>query len=367
MTAKARRRRNVAAGCFVARVVAGGHAGGTEAQAPRSVRIGYEVAPGCPDETSFEAQIRARTSKIVVATDGATSVHVRISPRGGRFEGEVTLVDANGHESRRRVEGPCEDVAAALALITALALDPAASTASDPLRRPNSPDRGVHPRAIADERAPGATSTVGSCFARLRLRASRRRAGADARLGLVDWHRRGAHPRSRTRPARLRPRVLRSVAALERSVRPGDSRPIRARRQRHGLGRRGGGGLHLDGREPRPLFSSPGHRGVSSSRRACARRGVCSRRRAPRSPPFGPTHAPGSRSASSRAHVSSSSGRSSPRSRGGPSPLSSVTDSSSSPTRPSSKPLQSPLPERPASVLPFGDQRVSERTFPLRV
>jgi hypothetical protein len=132
MTAKARRRRNVAAGCFVALVVAGGHAGGTEAQAPRSVRIAYEVAPGCPDETSFEAQIRARTSKIVVATDGATSVHVRISPRGGRFEGEITLVDANGHESRRRVEGSCGDVAAALALITALALDPAASTASDP-------------------------------------------------------------------------------------------------------------------------------------------------------------------------------------------------------------------------------------------
>lgn len=171
-----------------------------------------------------------------------------------------------------------------------------------------------------------------------------------------------SHP-SRSSPS---PRSSkRGGARTERSPRrfaSDSSAPTAARSRSQGRGRTSPGRQGASTSVP-----SPGHRGVSSSRRACARRGVCSRRRAPRSPPFGPTHAPGSRSASSRAHVSSSSGRSSPRSRGGPSPLSSVTDSSSSPTRPSSKPLQSPLPERPASVLPFGDQRVSERTFPLRV
>jgi hypothetical protein len=102
------------------------------AQAPRSVRIDYEAAPGCPDQRSFEGQIRARSSKVVVTIDGATSVRVRIEARGGRFEGDVVLSEPSGREARRHVEGGCSDVASALALITALALDPTASTASDP-------------------------------------------------------------------------------------------------------------------------------------------------------------------------------------------------------------------------------------------
>jgi len=108
------------------------HAAGPEAP-PRAVRIEYEAAAGCPDERGFEGQVRARlATKIVASPEGASSVRVRIAPHGPSFEGDIVLTDPKGHESRRRVEGRCADVTAALALITALALDPAASTASDP-------------------------------------------------------------------------------------------------------------------------------------------------------------------------------------------------------------------------------------------
>jgi hypothetical protein len=130
---------NVAAGGFAALALLAVLAGADDAraQAVRSVRIDYEAAPGCPDEKAFEEQIRARTSKVLVAPDGQATARVRIMSRAGRFEGDVLLADANAgasakvREAHRRVEGGCADVAAALALITALALDPTASTASD--------------------------------------------------------------------------------------------------------------------------------------------------------------------------------------------------------------------------------------------
>ena len=129
MRPSAGRKRNVAAGCFMALAVVAARAVGAEA---RSVRIEYDAAAGCPDQGAFEAQLRARSAKIAITADGTTSVRVRIAQRGARYEGEVALVDPKGRESRRRVEGGCGDVTAALALITALALDPTASTASDP-------------------------------------------------------------------------------------------------------------------------------------------------------------------------------------------------------------------------------------------
>ena len=143
------RRRNVAAaGLAALAALAAGQS--AKAQAPRSVRIDYEAAPGCPDERTFADQLRARSAKIAVATDGATSVRVRIAARGGRFEGEMTLSEPKGHEAHRRVEGGCGDVTAALALITALALDPTASTASDPEAPASAPPSApATPSAVA--------------------------------------------------------------------------------------------------------------------------------------------------------------------------------------------------------------------------
>jgi hypothetical protein len=101
------------------------------AQAPRAVRLEYDAPPACADEASFQAQVRARSARVIFASDGGTALRVRIGARGARFEGDVSLGELHG-PARRHVEGSCEDVTAALALIAALALDPMASTASDP-------------------------------------------------------------------------------------------------------------------------------------------------------------------------------------------------------------------------------------------
>jgi hypothetical protein len=104
--------------------------------APRPVRIDYEAPTSCPDARAFEAQLRARSARIVIARDARATVRVRIASRSTRFTGDVALLDNGSGETTRHVEGQCPDVVAALSLIAAVALDPMASTASDPLAAP---------------------------------------------------------------------------------------------------------------------------------------------------------------------------------------------------------------------------------------
>ncbi len=145
-----------ALGALIAAVSAAGRP--AEAQTPRTVRLEYDAPAGCPDARSFEAQIRARSAKVAVGADAPVAVRVRIVARGGRFEGEVSLPDARGHESRREVDGACADVTAALALIAALALDPTASTAPNAVPAPSVASSGGSLAADAGNPAAGATS-----------------------------------------------------------------------------------------------------------------------------------------------------------------------------------------------------------------
>jgi hypothetical protein len=105
-------------------------AGGAAAQTSRSIRVEYEGPAACSDRHAFEEQIRARSARIVWGADGATLVRVHLSGAGAGTVGEVTIVDPSGQKSHRRVEGACNDVVSALALIAAVALDPLASTAA---------------------------------------------------------------------------------------------------------------------------------------------------------------------------------------------------------------------------------------------
>jgi len=98
-----------------------------------AARLEYRAAPGCPDEEAFAGQLRARSSKISLSRDGAVFVRVRIAARGERYQGDLRIVDAAGRESQRHLEGTCADVTAALALITAVALDPSAAAAPEAL------------------------------------------------------------------------------------------------------------------------------------------------------------------------------------------------------------------------------------------
>jgi hypothetical protein len=106
-----------------------------EAQdAEEPIRLDYQSGPGCPDEASFVARIRARTRRARLVAEGepAREFHVRLAG-ASRPAGSVTVVNHGHAEGVRRVDaGTCDEVADALSLIIVLALDPRALEAAPP-------------------------------------------------------------------------------------------------------------------------------------------------------------------------------------------------------------------------------------------
>lgn len=98
-----------------------------------SFSVDYAAAGACPDRGQFISQVRMRTAKAVIQQDGAArQVIVRIGEANGSFDGELTIRQRTGQEEQRRVPGStCEEVVRAMALITALSIDPLALT--DPI------------------------------------------------------------------------------------------------------------------------------------------------------------------------------------------------------------------------------------------
>ncbi len=94
------------------------------------VRIEYQASPGCPDAVTFSAAVNARTTRARAASAGerARTFVVVVAPDGRGVAGRVTIRDLDGRELRRDVTGAtCAEVADALALVVALAIDPHAS------------------------------------------------------------------------------------------------------------------------------------------------------------------------------------------------------------------------------------------------
>jgi hypothetical protein len=108
---------------------------GSEASAQiRPVRIRYEAHEGCPSAAAFMEEIASRTSRMREAKEGdeALTVRVQISRAQGLSRGRITLGEASDLRDRE-VDGPtCDEVVQALALITALKIDPQASLAPRP-------------------------------------------------------------------------------------------------------------------------------------------------------------------------------------------------------------------------------------------
>ena len=113
------------------------------------VRLEYHAPDACPDERAFVARVRSRTTRFVLAGADATggdevarsfSVDVSTTPHG--VEGRLTSLEATRTPApaTRVVAGEtCDEVVDALALITALAVDPNASTAFAPAPVPEPP------------------------------------------------------------------------------------------------------------------------------------------------------------------------------------------------------------------------------------
>jgi hypothetical protein len=103
--------------------------------ASEAVRFAYTAPVDCPDEARFRDEVSARTAKFHVAEENAPARQFAVVVDGDAVQAtgflEVRALD--GTVSRRAVgRGSCVEVVSALALITAVAIDPDATTSAAP-------------------------------------------------------------------------------------------------------------------------------------------------------------------------------------------------------------------------------------------
>jgi hypothetical protein len=101
------------------------------AEEPEPIRLSYAAPQVCPDEAAFVAQLRARTQRARLVTGSEQerrTFEVEVTAAKGGYEGKLVIRSAE-RKSDRTVGGQsCDEVVAAMGLVTALAIDPQAST-----------------------------------------------------------------------------------------------------------------------------------------------------------------------------------------------------------------------------------------------
>jgi hypothetical protein len=96
-----------------------------------SVRIEYVAPARCPDATAFMRSLEARTTRFRQAgpDEQTRRFFVRVTEVGSSYAGSLEISSPDGSTSVRSVDAAvCEEVSEALALMTALAIDPDALT-----------------------------------------------------------------------------------------------------------------------------------------------------------------------------------------------------------------------------------------------
>jgi hypothetical protein len=124
--------RAVARGLACAIFVAPALAGVAYADPPQEpIRIEYTAPPGCPNTEAFFEEIVERAPRARLVADGAPARTIVVSLTSGKEAsfGRLLIRDLDGTESARDMTGDtCQEVVSALALVTALTVDPRAST-----------------------------------------------------------------------------------------------------------------------------------------------------------------------------------------------------------------------------------------------
>ncbi|WP_437765984.1 hypothetical protein WMF27_26960 [Sorangium sp. So ce281] len=124
------RSRSSAAPLFVISAALGGSAVAHAQPSAAPLRFEYRAEAGCPAEAEFRARVGARLRRNIAETDAASAYVVIIEQRDRRFIGRLSVRAADGTASDRDVAGDtCDDVVAALAVVTALAVDAQAGDA----------------------------------------------------------------------------------------------------------------------------------------------------------------------------------------------------------------------------------------------
>lgn len=161
-------------------------ADGTEA-ASEQVKLIYRVPPGCPDKSAFLEVVTARTqrARFVDDDDAARRFTLEIWRQKAGYRGSLAIEEPGAEGTRRAPRrelagARCEDLVRALALFTALAIDPAAespSTVASPQSAPEEPTRPppLPPPAPRPPPAPPAPTTPKTASAPERIGTKRGR------------------------------------------------------------------------------------------------------------------------------------------------------------------------------------------------
>jgi len=91
------------------------------------LRLTIDAPAGCPDRATFLAQVKGYAARVREASPGelAPTIHVEMRPGDADFRGILTVRDVDGEEGRREVRDvDCASVAAALAFVAAVVVDP---------------------------------------------------------------------------------------------------------------------------------------------------------------------------------------------------------------------------------------------------
>lgn len=144
----------------VAALVAASAVAQTEAE---GVRLDYQADPHCSAQArapdTFVSEVHARSARVRFTADAPRKLVVRMvrDAKHGKLGGRIELHEADGTTSERTVSGAtCEEVVSALGLVTALALDPLASTSADAATAATA---SATASASATATAPSATAT----------------------------------------------------------------------------------------------------------------------------------------------------------------------------------------------------------------
>jgi hypothetical protein len=110
-------------------------AGSARAHADAPARLIYGAPAACPDAAAFAAAVHERAPRALLDEDAPRTFTIAIAASAAGFTGALTASDAS--EPRVLAAARCDDLVAALALITALAIDP--SALADPPPAPPAP------------------------------------------------------------------------------------------------------------------------------------------------------------------------------------------------------------------------------------
>jgi hypothetical protein len=136
------------------------------AQAP-PIRVDYEAHADCPAIPVLLDEITRRTPLARFASPGeaALEVRARVTLRGGESRGSLVLGAGDDRIVREIASASCDEIVSAFALITALAVDPRASTALRPPPAPPPlapPQPGLPPPALAPPTRTRSSATAAS-------------------------------------------------------------------------------------------------------------------------------------------------------------------------------------------------------------